>query len=304
MKRVALLSAMIFMAFVLSSQQTYQDCSEAYFICSNDPISIAELPANFGGSGFLESNCMMEDIPTSNSIWFKWKVKSSGSFGFSILPVEEADDFDFVLYKMTNGLEDCDQKEAIRCMASGENRGGTEINTANECSGVTGLSDSSEDISESVGCAGSDDNFLKEVQLEEGEEYALWVNNYYSTNGFILEFTGEFNFDHLTEYCEKGIDTTGGAVLNGVLDEKLIIYPLYPNPANSKMTLPIISEQTYNDGLIQVIGLHGDVLKTNKLSVVSGSNDIPIGIEFLPKGTYFLKIILDDNIYVARFGKF
>ena len=79
----------------------------------------------------------------SNSSWFKWVCKSTGSLTFAITPTKVDDDIDFVLYELTNGIDDCQTKNPIRCEAAGEDV----ALYPSACHGPTGLRDESKDTS-------------------------------------------------------------------------------------------------------------------------------------------------------------
>ena len=306
MKRVVLLSAVIFMAFLLPAQQEYQSCSEPYFVCSNMPVLIEKLPAKKNENTFLKLDCFEGSFSLTNSIWFKWKVKHGGELGFTLMPLDNNDDIDFVLFKITDNLEVCESMKPVRCMASGENRGRYKFDVKSNCSGATGLSGVSNDKSEFSGCDVSDDNFLEKVQVFEGEEYMLLVNNYYSFNGFFLEFDGDVQFDAISEECKSmEVGENFSVSLNGIVDSGLFFDPIYPNPSGSKINLMISSEEIYysENSNYQIIDLYGRILEYGGLSVVLGANKLNIDVAALPIGVYYLKVVIGENIHIARFVK-
>ena len=89
---------------------------------------------------------------------------------------------DFVIYQLPNGLNNGTGKQPLRCMAS-------------SCIGPTGLSESSNDFSEDLGCEFGEDGFVRAIDMQEGVAYGLLINNFSeSGNGFTITFggTGEF----------------------------------------------------------------------------------------------------------------
>ena len=118
-----------------------------------------------------------------NSTWFKFTCVKKGKLAFTIDPITATDDLDFVVFALKNS--DCQNKTAIRCMAAGDN------SVPSPCMGSTGLNFSSTDVSESSGCSADKDNFLKALDMEVGETYALFVNNFTSQGNFVITFTGD-----------------------------------------------------------------------------------------------------------------
>ncbi len=171
------------------------DCPQASILCDKSPFVVQ----NVTGAG--QNNLEMEDatcfdngapgIKESNSTWFVWTCSQSGTLDFTLTPTNPADDLDFVVYRLPNGIGNCSGKQIVRCMASGEFNQPT-----SPCMGPTGLRPGDPDISEDAGCQeNNDDAWLRSLDMVAGETYALAINNYTSTgNGFSIEFggTGEF----------------------------------------------------------------------------------------------------------------
>lgn len=170
------------------------DCPQAAILCDKSPFKVQSVTgaganprelddATCFGGGASGSN-------ESNSTWFKWTCQESGSLTFDLTPDKIDDDLDFVVYELTNGLETCNPKILLRCMASGD------FNYPSRCMGRTGLRDGETDISEPAGCnLTSQNNYLSPVQMVAGRSYALVVNNFTSTgNGFSISFGGTGTF--------------------------------------------------------------------------------------------------------------
>lgn len=171
------------------------DCPEASILCDKSPFVVQSV------TGAGQNNLEMEDatcfqngspgILESNSTWFVWTCAQSGTLDFTLTPTNPADDLDFVVYRLPNGIGDCSGKQVVRCMASGE------FNDPNSpCMGPTGLRPGDPDISEDAGCnEANDDAWLKSLDMVAGETYALAINNFTSTgNGFAIEFGGNGQF--------------------------------------------------------------------------------------------------------------
>lgn len=168
------------------------DCSTAVVLCDKSPFTVPSVTtAGRNKSELPPGSC----VPTeSQSAWYKWTCEESGTLTFSLKPINPSDDLDFVLFLLPNGVGDCSNKIAVRCMASGENVNQPYARWA-KCTGATGLSAASTDIVEQEGCAELDDNFLMALRMEKGRSYALMVNNYHNTgNGFSVTFGGTGTF--------------------------------------------------------------------------------------------------------------
>lgn len=171
------------------------DCPQASILCDKSPFVVQSV------TGAGQNNLEMEDatcfdngspgIKESNSTWFVWTCSQSGTLDFTLTPTNPADDLDFVVYRLPNGIGNCSGKQIVRCMASGEFNAPT-----SPCMGPTGLRPGDPDISEDAGCQeANDDAWLKSLDMIAGETYALAINNFTSTgNGFSVEFEGSGEF--------------------------------------------------------------------------------------------------------------
>ncbi len=173
------------------------DCSSAAILCDQSSFTLESVigagfdPTELNGASCFEGGVSGVNFET-NSSWFKWICRTSGQFTFQLTPTNPIDDLDFILYELVNGLDDCDNKEILRCEAAGENP----ALFPSACHGPTGLSVSANDISEPPGCMMGQDNFIAAIDLEAGKSYALVVNNYTSTgNGFTIDFGGTSVFE-------------------------------------------------------------------------------------------------------------
>lgn len=166
------------------------DCSTGVILCDKSPFTV---PSVIGSGNFRESlagTCLIQE---ESSAWYKFTCDKAGTLTFKLKPVNPGDDIDFALFMLPNGLEDCGLKIPVRCMASGENQGS--YTTWSKCSGATGLSTRSSDISEEPGCSDFDDNFVAALGMKAGVSYALLIQNYHNTgNGFSVEFGGTGTF--------------------------------------------------------------------------------------------------------------
>jgi hypothetical protein len=177
-------------------QEPTSDCPQAAILCDKSPFVVQSVTG--AGSNITELNdasCFFNGQGTNfetNSTWFVWTCDQSGPLEITLTPLNIADDLDFVIYRLPNGVGNCTGKQVVRCMASGQSTG---VNSA-PCLGATGLRAGDPDVSEDAGCSEpGDDAWLSPLDMVSGETYALVVNNFTSTgNGFSIEFGGTGTF--------------------------------------------------------------------------------------------------------------
>lgn len=115
--------------------------------------------------------------------------------GFTITPLGSAinEDIDFVLYEMTAGLDQCEDRQVLRQMFSGQT--GSDPTGSLPCFGDTGLSDGDPDLKEDCGCQSGNNNFVSSINMEAGRSYALVIMNFTQSGaGFSIEFNGTGTF--------------------------------------------------------------------------------------------------------------
>jgi len=249
--------------YVSIAQNYPSDCSEAYQICN---LGDYHFP-NIRGYGSQENLHLNESkIKETNSIWLQFLVEEEGELEFVIIPDNQEDDIDFVLYQGNK----CSSISPLRVMTSGQIIGDEFIN---DCVGQTGLRNSADDIKENDGCFDAADNFLKSVGLKKGEKYYLFVNNFNSSKGFSILFSGDENLK-LIDKCNNSIS--------------FVDIKVYPNPAVDKV---IISSETkiIDPVEIKVIDLSGRILL--KRSFKNMMADKQIDVSDIPSGEYYFQII-------------
>lgn len=166
------------------------DCPDASILCDKSPFVVQNVTgAGTNTSELTDALCFSNGAPgnfETNSTWFVWTCSQSGTLEFTLSPNNVSDDLDFALYRLPNGIGNCQGKELVRCMASGD------FTFPSPCMGPTGLQAGDTDISEDAGCQNAgDDAWLAPFDMVQGESYALCVNNFTSTgNGFSIEFGG------------------------------------------------------------------------------------------------------------------
>lgn len=193
------------------------DCAQAVVLCDKTSFNAPFLAGGGQDPDEIDNTCLdrYNDRDDDNgprpvnaenaTAWYKWVVRSTGSLSFVITPNNPSDDLDFALVRMPNGLDDCSNMQVVRCMASGAqstilSNGTLALDTFENwsiCHGPTGLASGDPDLfEETAGCGGvNDNNFVRDIQVVEGEVYALVVDNFSdSQHGFSLEFGGSADF--------------------------------------------------------------------------------------------------------------
>ncbi|MFK8104902.1 MAG: gliding motility-associated C-terminal domain-containing protein [Saprospiraceae bacterium] len=168
-----------------------QDCVTGVNLCDKSPFTIQSITGSGNDPNEGLNDCINGEISSS---WYKWTCDQAGTLSFSLTPNDLSNDIDFALYELPNGIDDCTNKQVIRCMASGENVG-EPFEEWEPCTGSTGLSLGSSDTEEIAGCQDGNDNFVAAINMVAGRSYALLVNNFSNTgSGFSIEFGGTGTF--------------------------------------------------------------------------------------------------------------
>jgi gliding motility-associated-like protein len=173
------------------------DCPSAVILCDKSSftvpkvIGVGSLNNEIGNVGCNGPSCV---ITESSSTWYKWTCRDAGTLTFTLTPLNPADDLDFVVYELPGGIDNCNTKNPIRCMASGENVGQPMASWIS-CTGATGLRTGETDANETCGCPSGNNNFLAPINMVAGRSYALVVNNFSNSgDGFTVDFGGTGTF--------------------------------------------------------------------------------------------------------------
>lgn len=173
------------------------DCNTGVVLCDKSSFTVDFVSgAGQDDSEITNAGCSSINCPLgeSSSTWYKWTCKDAGSLTFTLNPLDPNDDLDFMVYELPSGIENCDDKVELRCMASGETVGAP-MASWEICIGPTGLSLAAADFNETCGCQAGDDNFVAAIDMEAGKSYALVINNFTDTgNGFSIEWGGTGTF--------------------------------------------------------------------------------------------------------------
>ena len=168
------------------------DCKDGVVLCDKEEIFIEDLAGIGTVTNEVDQNsCIEQEFA---SVWYKWTCKDAGNLTFSITPNNKPDDIDFALYRLPGGLDDCNNKELLRCMAAGETIG-ADPTLNSPCFGPTGLSETATGINENPGCGNGNDNFISDIDMVPGESYLLLINNFSQSGfGFSIDWGGTGTF--------------------------------------------------------------------------------------------------------------
>ena len=193
------LTCIIFLCFsnlLFSQTPTVQDCLGAIPICeeiyseSNSPVGQGNYTNEILGWTSGGACCMNSE---DNSIWYTFTVNQSGNFGFTLTPNNIADDYDWVLFNITN--KSCadiasDPSMQVSCNVAGSPTG------IGPCNGITGANGGSIYDNQGGGCGSNPpsvsagftpDNAL--VPVQQGNTYVLLITNWTgSTFGYTIDF--------------------------------------------------------------------------------------------------------------------
>ncbi len=174
------------------------DCNTAVVLCDKSSFNVEAL----SGAGF-NTNEITDGSPCGgngcgygedNSAWYKWTCKDSGPLTFTLTPQNPSDDLDFWVYELPSGIDNCNNKTPLLCMASGEIVG-EPLSEWVACTGATGAASGDSDTNENCGCDTGNNNFVRPLDMVAGRSYALIVMNFSGTgNGFSIEFGGSGTF--------------------------------------------------------------------------------------------------------------
>lgn len=297
MKKLYLPLVALLCCHAMWGQASYGDCSNAQVLCDKMPVVLQTLPdAGADDHEVGATTCLTENFPETNSAWFKWTIEKAGTLEFTILPLDEHDDIDFVVYHLPGSLQNCAGKQELRCMLAGQILGeGSPADQA--CTGATGLTAGADYFSEGRGCSDGASNFLAPLDVVPGESYLLLVNNFRSSLGFMLEFGGTCTFRPVPGFCA----TTEVPVLHN-FSKQIVVSGVQPNPTVGDASIHLQASEAFSGTMI-LADVHGRVLESRPIEVLPGDNVVTLAAASLSQGVYFVKLRLGDRVYLSRFYK-
>ena len=173
------------------------DCIDAVIACGNSNIN---LDVNgFGTQELSGSNsCSMKE---NNSLWLQITLITNGTLGFTLTPnsTSISEDYDFSVFGPNVSCANMGQ--AIRCTANNPQQ-------SNQGNNLTGMNESSSDVSENPGNGG--DSFVRWLDVQAGETYFIVIDRPIGNSPFTLEWTGSAQFSD----PPSDQSTTTGTALN------------------------------------------------------------------------------------------
>lgn len=174
------------------------DCPDAVVLCDKSGFFVENLNSVGNINDEITGPCVGPGQQFEEaSVWYVWTCEDPGTLTFSIAPNnpnDDEEDIDFVVYELPGGLDDCANRQAVRCMFSGRTQGNTAAQNA-PCFGATGLREGETDTQELAGCSAGDNNFLRPLDMVAGRSYALVINNFSQSGfGFEIDFGGTGTF--------------------------------------------------------------------------------------------------------------
>ena len=183
--------------FLFAQTPTVQDCLGAIPICAetytevNSPTGSGNYSNEISGTSQGGICCMSSE---SNSIWYTFTVNQSGNFGFTLIPNNISDDYDWALFNITNATcEDIatDQSLQVSCNAAG----------GSSCNGNTGANGGSPYDNQGANCGnlppGQSQGFSAEnalVPVQQGNTYVLLISNWTGSQfGYTIDFSAASN---------------------------------------------------------------------------------------------------------------
>lgn len=160
---------------------TEQDCLGAIPVCEgfyqqiNSYTGTGNYTNEIPTTGGCPGNCMLSG--EKNCVWYYITVQSDGLMGFVISPNQNSDDYDWVVYDITDArCEDIYSMAAqlqVSCNWSGTSGStGPNGNSNNSCQGASGTP------------------FNAMIPVQDGQNFVINISNYSSTQyGYALDFS-------------------------------------------------------------------------------------------------------------------
>ncbi|MCC6726509.1 MAG: T9SS type A sorting domain-containing protein [Saprospiraceae bacterium] len=270
------------LSFAAATAQPHTDCDNPMLLTYMNPVTI-DSTLGEGVADDLTGTCLAQEF---SSTWFSWQIEQPGTLTFVLTPLHEYDDLDFAVFRFNDNIL-CQEKVLKRCMAAGETVGAPfEQNLP--CWGPTGLNLTETDLEEQPGCSNGNNNFLKFLQCQAGENYAMVVINFSQTNqGFTLEWGGTATFS-------PSPDSINSPSLER-LAPKLSIAP---NPSSG--ALRVLGLNAANEGFAyRIADGCGRVVRTGKMT----SGEPSLDVSNLTDGVYSIAFLMGEEQAVCRFVK-
>lgn len=234
------------------------------------------------------------NIKETHSAWYTFQIAKAGSLKMEIKPLMDYpyDDIDFILEQFN---VDANAWQKTRISVNGPNINRTP--TVSYCNGVnSGLKDLESPSPELDGCNPTNivnsDGYVLTVNALVGAKYRLFVNNWYTNNGFLVNFVGSTcNFTTCSLINTKISSNGNNKNPNEISNSELFIAP---NPTNAIFTATY--EQTEKENAIfELYDYSGRLLEIQKSDEEQYRHTISFDLNNKPNGLYYLKVKTQSN---------
>lgn len=272
---------LIFQIQIVSAQQpTEQDCLGAipvydyHYSQPNSYVGSGNYPNEIPTTGGCPGNCMLSG--ELNCVWYVISFISDGDFGFRLSPNNPSDDYDWVVYDLSNNscgdIFTMVDSLQVSCNWSG---------TANS-TGPTGHS------TITCGSAGSGP-YCNLIPVHAGENYVINISNYSSTQyGYTLDLS----------MTTAAIGTTTG--ISGNLSKDGIDIVPNPNTGEFSVTFPQKFLNQDNGSMIRITDINGKVIDEHTINSCNTDRMDGYIFKVSGKGIYFLEYISQDDHFVEK----
>lgn len=197
---------------------TAQDCLGAIPICS-DTISVpTPYPYSGNGNYLNEINALLGCYtPESNGVWYTFTVQTSGLLRFTLSPDDPNDDYDWIMYDMTNSNCNVLSTFASSAIMESSNTWG-----AFGFNGDIGISTPNGGIGNCNGPGTTNGpKWNADLPVTAGNTYVLYISNWSgSTFGFSLDFSA--STAQIFDNVPPSFDTITSAVTCDPFDSLVI----------------------------------------------------------------------------------
>jgi gliding motility-associated-like protein len=176
------------------------NCEEAIILCDSSPKVYVPSKPDASDLPFSINSCNSQREMYSET-WYKWRADKDGPISFTISPLFTENNIDFEIYKVNDGIEDC-ELELLRCESVLNGLGSS-------CGLQTGLKEGSTELLLSTTCDNITGSFLSPLNALKGDVYALRILSQSQNAGYQL------TFDHQPEFFNT-IGVGFGSVLSQV----------------------------------------------------------------------------------------
>ncbi len=180
--RLIFLLTILFLQNIIQAQTpTVQDCLGAILICDsvyyqpNSYVGTGNYPNEIPTGGGCPGNCMLNG--ERNCVWYRINTQQTGLLGFELIPNQPSDDYDWVVYNLTEA-----RCEDIFSQAD-------ELQVSCNWSATQGSTGPNGNYMQNCGGA-ADSPFNMLIPVNAGETYVINISNWSSTQyGYILDLS-------------------------------------------------------------------------------------------------------------------